>query len=189
MHIHFFNISTYLLPLLPSLVAALVLHPQTNVSQALPPAKLPGITGHGDALAPLTSNWCRPIEANLDLLFVTHSGQPLRHVDVMYVVGIFREVAQEKVKKDGRDAHVGRNSLKIDARHVVLTILDQRLGKRTWGDIHDALDILLLCVHMNRIAAEMTGTFFKIEEMTRLAGVVIAKGILPDEGGGDIAAS
>ncbi|KAL8756257.1 MAG: hypothetical protein Q9184_004562 [Pyrenodesmia sp. 2 TL-2023] len=188
MHIHFFYICTYLLPLLPSLVAALVLHPQTNLSQALSPAKFPGITDHGGGLidAP-ASTWCRPRESELDLLFTTRGGQLLRHIDVMYVIGIFREVAQEKVKEDGRMVRVGRKSLRIDTRDVVVTIFDERMEERTWGDMHDVLDILLLCVYMNKVSAEMTGTFFNIEAKTRLAGVMIKKGRLGD-GGGDVAA-
>lgn len=107
----------------------------------------------------------------------------------MYAVGVFREVADRKVRVSGKDAHVDQNSLRVRIRNIVLVILDARLEERTWDQIHDALDILLLCVYTNKIASEATGTFYQIESKQRLAGVVIAQGTEPEGSGGEIAAS
>ncbi|KAL8909089.1 MAG: hypothetical protein Q9207_000423 [Kuettlingeria erythrocarpa] len=195
MRIQSYYICTYLLPVLASLVEALVLHPQTNISLALPPAKFPGVTEHGEgrinaptnrsSLSPLTSSWCRPIESEVDLLFSTHAGQLLERTDIMYVVGILREVAQREIKNKGRQGRIGTKSLRIGLRGIYLSLLDQQLDKRTWGEILDAMDVLLLCVYLYKISAETRGTFFHIKEQTRLAVVVIAKA----KAAGDIAAS
>ncbi|KAI4200546.1 MAG: hypothetical protein LQ346_002345 [Caloplaca aetnensis] len=194
MRIQSYYICTYLLPVLPSLLEALVLLPQTNVSLALPPVKYPGIAEHGggggiNAPTPHTSHWCRPIESELDLLFSTHAGQPLELADIMYVVGVLREVAQREIKEKGRNGRIEQKPLRISLRGINLTLLDQRLDERTWGEIHDAMDVLLLCVYLNKIAAETRGTFFDIKTQTRLAVVVIAKRERLGDEGGDIAAS
>ncbi|KAL8652740.1 MAG: hypothetical protein Q9210_002516 [Variospora velana] len=171
-------ISLCIISLLLSLIAALTVQPQVNLTQALIEAGLPrlGKADIGGALhAPNSpgSSWCRPRSSEVDLLYSTFGGRLLYNHNVMFAVGVLREVADEEVKENGKDASIKRRTLRISVRNIVITVFDEHLADRTWEEVHDVADILLLCVYINKIAAETTGTFFDIKSQKRLASVVI----------------
>ncbi|KAL8966417.1 MAG: hypothetical protein Q9197_005996 [Variospora fuerteventurae] len=124
--------------------------------------------------------------SEVDLLYSTFGGRPLDHPNVMFAVGVLRELANEEVKENGKEASVKRRTLRINVRNIVITLLDERLADRTWQEVHDVVDILLLCVYIKKIAAETTGTFFNIESQKRWASVMIAVGA-PEEEAEEIA--
>ncbi|KAI4283543.1 MAG: hypothetical protein L6R35_005127 [Caloplaca aegaea] len=119
------------------------------------------------------SSWCRPRSSDVDLLYSTFGGRPLDLPDVMFAVGVLREVANEEVKEKGKDASIKRRTLRINVRNIAITVFDERLADRTWQEVHDVVDILLLCVYIKKIAAETMGTFFHIESQRRWASVMI----------------
>ncbi|KAI4139700.1 MAG: hypothetical protein LQ341_004114 [Variospora aurantia] len=186
-------ISLYIISLLPSLIATLAVQSQVNLTQALIEAGLPrlGKADIGGALhAPNSpgSSWCRPQTSEVDLLYSTFGGRPLDYLNVMFAVGVLRKVANEKVKENGKDASIKRRTLRINVRNIVITVFDERLADRTWQEVHDVVDVLLLCVYIKKIAAETAGTFFHIESQKRWASVMMAVGA-PEEEAEEIAES
>ena len=125
--------------------------------------------------SPLTSSWCRPKGSELDLLFSTRGGGPIPLSDLMYAVGVFREVVGDLAKEEGQDAKARKQSLRITSRDIVVTIFDPLLAKQNLHDIHDGLDVLLLCCYVNKVQAELSGTLFNIENTRRFASVAIRK--------------
>ena len=107
------------------------------------------------------------------------AGRPLIYTELLFAVGFFREIIAEMEKDDGEDGKPNRRSQRITSRGIVVTILDPLLKQRTWHDIHDAFDTLLLCCYQNKINVELTGTFFDIETQKRFASVVIAEMNVP----------
>ncbi|CAL8577589.1 hypothetical protein XPA_003413 [Xanthoria parietina] len=97
----------------------------------------------------------------------------------MYAIGVFREVINEMAKEKGTSATCGRRSLRIASRGVVVSIFDPLLAGQNWQDIHDAIDILLLCCYLKKVSAELGGTLFDIEKMKRFASVAIAEEQVP----------
>ncbi|KAI4099675.1 MAG: hypothetical protein LQ339_005840 [Xanthoria mediterranea] len=181
-------VCTYLLIILPTRISSLVARPQLATSSDrfldvnFTKAELT-VGGAGSnnlrAPTPLTSSWCRPASSELDLLFSTHGGQPLLTTHVMYAIGVFREVIDEMAKERGPSTTCGRRSLRITSRGVAVTIFDPLLAEQNWQDIHDAIDILLLCCYLKKVSAELAGTLFDIEKMKRFASVAIAEAQVP----------
>lgn len=125
--------------------------------------------------SPLTSSWCRPKGSEHDLLFSTRGGQFIPLSDLMYAVGVFREVIADLAKEEGQEAKARKESLRITSRDIVVTIFDPLLAIQNLHDIHDGLDILLLCCYLNKVQAELSGTLFNIETTRRFASVAIRK--------------
>ncbi|KAL8775071.1 MAG: hypothetical protein Q9209_000550 [Squamulea sp. 1 TL-2023] len=97
----------------------------------------------------------------------------------MYAVAVFREAVADMAREKGADQKCGKPSLRAMARGIVVTILDPLLAQKSLREIHDALDILLVCCYQNKVHAELRGTLFDIEEKKRFASVVIAEAIIP----------
>ncbi|KAL9050932.1 MAG: hypothetical protein Q9206_004891 [Seirophora lacunosa] len=106
----------------------------------------------------------------------------------MYAIGVLREVADSERKSLGPDAHAKQKRLSVKIRNIVISILDEHLMDRTWAEIHDVVDILLLCVYINKISVETAGTFFDIAAQKRFATVTIAAA-LPTEEAEEVTAS
>ncbi|KAL8755948.1 MAG: hypothetical protein Q9199_003266 [Rusavskia elegans] len=179
-----FWVCTYLLLILPTRISSLVAQPQqetssdrfldvnfTNTELAV------GRAGSNNLYAPtpLTSSWCRPETAELDLLLSTRGGQPIPTVEIMYAVGVFRETIDDMVKAEGKDRKCDKRSLRIMSRGLVVTLFDPLLEEQNWQDIHDGLDVLLLCCYIKKVSAELSGTLFSVEKKKRFASVAIVE--------------
>ncbi|KAL8959605.1 MAG: hypothetical protein Q9193_003560 [Seirophora villosa] len=101
--------------------------------------------------------------------------------NVMYAIGVLREVADSERKDLGPDAHAKQKRLSVKIRNIVISVLDEHLMDRTWDQIHDVLDILLLCVYINKVSVETAGTFFDIASQKRFATVTIAAALPTEE--------
>lgn len=98
---------------------------------------------------------------------------------VIYAVGVLREVISDTMKVKGENQACHRRSFRAMSKGIVVTILDPDLAKRTWYEVHDALDVLLLCCFQKKVHAELRGTLFDIHLKSRFAGVVIAQATVP----------
>ncbi|KAL8698096.1 MAG: hypothetical protein Q9224_002003 [Gallowayella concinna] len=121
------------------------------------------------------TSWCRPPHSDLDLLYSTSGGQPLPFPQVISAVGNFREILRKLVRDAGDKAKCDTKSTRARTKGIVVTVLDPLMEQRTWEDLLNILDILLLCCFGERVNAELQGTFFNIKTKSRLASVVIAK--------------
>ncbi|KAL8938759.1 MAG: hypothetical protein Q9211_003053, partial [Gyalolechia sp. 1 TL-2023] len=167
-------IGTYLLLVLPIPIATLVLPPQTNASEMTGRATLSGIAiadgriGLNAPLPPSLTDWCRPPASAFDLHFTTQGGKRIGYREVVWVVGVLRELTAKAVGKDARIVH---KSLMAKVDKLVITIFDEKLGDRTWAEVHEALDILLVCVYMKKIASEFHGILFEVSTWMRFAAI------------------
>ncbi|KAL8940905.1 MAG: hypothetical protein Q9216_002535 [Gyalolechia sp. 2 TL-2023] len=175
---------------LPIPIATLALQPQKNGLEVRAGAKLSGTAGGDGRIgldappAPPLTDWCRPPGSDLDLHFSTRSAKPLPHNDVLWVVGVLREVAADETQARGEHARIGNKALTVQVRNIVITIFDERLRDRTWAEIHYALDMLLLCIFQKKVASEFHATFFEVATWKRLASVMIVAAQQSGELGG-----
>ncbi|KAL9004936.1 MAG: hypothetical protein Q9188_002255 [Gyalolechia gomerana] len=164
---------------LPIPIATLVLQPPTNASEVTAPAELSGIASGDGRIglnappSPSLTDWCRPASSDLDLHFSTKSGKPLPHKDVVWVVGVLREVIADEVTAFGDRARVTDRQLTAKVRNIVVTVFDENLKDRTWAEVHYALDVVLLCVFQNKIASEFHAIMFEVATWKRLAAVMV----------------
>lgn len=139
--------------------------------------------------SPLANTWCRPPDSELDLQFSTFGGKPLDFQDVLWAVGVLREVISDEIKAHGRNGRCEEKSLRVVTRGIVLTIFDERLKEHTWGEVYDLLDVLLVCVYVDKIGSEMHGMFFQIANWHRVAAFMISSAAEPGPPAGGIATS
>ncbi|KAL8806087.1 MAG: hypothetical protein Q9200_005182 [Gallowayella weberi] len=167
-------ICAYLSLLFATLVASLSIRPQAGPPNRSIDVNLTGAElAFGGAGAGKTS-WCRPPNSNLDLFSIT-GGHALPFPQVLYAVSYFREVLGILVKEQGKEAKCDTRSTKVTTKGIVVTVLDELLQQRTWNELLDALDVLLVCCFTEKVHAEVQGTFFQIKTKFRLASVSIAK--------------
>ncbi|KAL8714000.1 MAG: hypothetical protein Q9220_002146 [cf. Caloplaca sp. 1 TL-2023] len=172
--------SLSLLSIFPNRIAALVPRLLATTSPSLLQTNNTDGAPSIPPLTRLTASWCRPPDSDLDLFFSTFGGSVLSRGTVLSAVGTLREVLSDLMKEEGKDTACQRVDIRIASRAgVAVTIFDRTLAKRSWSELHDAVDVLLLCVYQKEVGTEMQGTLFEIEGKFRFASVVIQKAVKP----------
>ncbi|KAL8799351.1 MAG: hypothetical protein Q9182_005958 [Xanthomendoza sp. 2 TL-2023] len=174
--------------LFATLIVSLTIRPQAGppsrwIDVNLTDAELAFSRAGADNLRRPTSlgktTWCRPPDSDLDLHFSTTGGQPVPFRQLIYAVGYFRQVLIELVNEQGKEAKCDTKSTSVKVKDIVVTVLDPLLQQRTWDELLNAFDVLLLCCFTDKLHTELRGTFFEIKTMSRLATVSVANARQP----------
>lgn len=100
---------------------------------------------------------------------------------MLWAVGVLREVTEDQVKVLGKTAHVDTRLLKSEVKDIVISIFDEKLMDRTWEELYDVMDTLLLCTFQQKLAAEFHGIFFRIATWQKFAGIMVRQALKPQE--------
>lgn len=75
----------------------------------------------------------------------------------------------------GKDGHFTSPMMKISTRGLTVALFDERLPTYTLFELHDAVDVVLLCSFEKNIRSEVHGTLFSMADRRRFASVAIRK--------------
>ncbi|KAL8737780.1 MAG: hypothetical protein Q9181_001370 [Wetmoreana brouardii] len=125
--------------------------------------------------SPLTASWCRIKNTGFDILYSSHGGQPLSRGDIMLSIGHVREALAEMIKDEGGTSHIISRIVETSVRRVSFTLFDEALNEKPLWELHDALDVLLVCAYDKVWKREIHGTIFETEKQKRFASVAIRK--------------
>ncbi|KAL8956897.1 MAG: hypothetical protein Q9183_006193, partial [Haloplaca sp. 2 TL-2023] len=114
--------------------------------------------------SPLGASWCQIKDSTFELLFDTRGGAPIPLSTLMYAIGIVREALAELIAEQGEHAHYNNIFLSISSKGVVVTMFDERMPLYTLRELHDAVDVVLLCSYQNNVRQEVHGTIFSVPE-------------------------
>ncbi|KAL8700664.1 MAG: hypothetical protein Q9201_005319, partial [Fulgogasparrea decipioides] len=65
----------------------------------------------------------------------------------MLAIGQLREAIADTIKEQGGTSRYDSRIMKVSQDDVVLTIFDETLNQHTLQELHDVLDVMLVCAY------------------------------------------